>query len=76
MLGEGHKLNLIVNLWQMVIRHPQLFYQYRSQFLGQMVNTLSRLRLSINANVENRKMAIGMAHVIVQWEMQRIKGTL
>ncbi|CAD7696024.1 unnamed protein product, partial [Ostreobium quekettii] len=60
MLAEGHKLNLLVNLWQMVVRHPDLFYKFRAQFIGQMVQTLSRLRLPYNASTENRKMAIDM----------------
>lgn len=76
MVGEGHKLNLLMNLWKMVIGHPDLFYEYRSQFLGRMVNTLSRLRRPpTNANSENRQMAIDMERVIVDWEVRRIKGS-
>ena len=76
MQAEGHKLNLLMNLWQMIIGHPDLFYAYRSHFLGQMVNTLSRLRRPpINANSENRQMAIDMERVIVDWEVRRIKGS-
>lgn len=74
MLAEGHKLNLLVNLWQMVVRHPQLFYNFRAHFLGQMVNTLSRLRLPANASTENKKMAVDMARVIVEWEVRRLRS--
>ena len=73
MHAEGHKLNLLVNLWQMVVRHPDLFYKFRAHFIGQMVQTLSRLRLPFNASTENRKMAIDMAKVIVDWETNRIR---
>lgn len=76
MSSEGHKLNLLMNLWQTVIGQPDLFYEYRSQFLGPMVNTLSRLRRPpINANAENRQMAIDMERVIVDWEVRRVKGS-
>eukprot|EP00210_Caulerpa_lentillifera_P007000 g6694.t1 len=77
MSSEGHKLNLLINLWQTVIGQPDLFYEYRSQFLGPMVNTLSRLRRPpINATAENRQMAIDMERVIVDWEVRRVKGSL
>lgn len=75
MLAEGHKLNLLINLWQMVVRHPDLFYKFRTQFLAQMVNTLSRLRLPANASMENRRMAVDMARVIVEWEVRRVKSS-
>lgn len=74
MLAEGHKLNLLVNLWQMVVRHPDLFYKFRAHFLAQMVNTLSRLRLPANASTENKKMAVDMARVIVEWEVRRMRS--
>ena len=51
MLGEGHKLNLLMNLWQMVIGHPDLFYDYYPGILGQMVNT-EPFEMSTNANSE------------------------
>lgn len=75
MLAEGHKLNLLINLWQMVVRHPDLFYKFRTQFLAQMVNTLSRLRLPANASMENRRMAVDMARVIVEWEVRRVRSS-
>jgi len=45
MYEEGHALPQLIHMWHMIVRHPALFYKCRSHFVGQMVNSLSRLGL-------------------------------
>lgn len=45
MYEEGHALPQLIHMWHMIVRHPALFYSCRSHFVGQMVNSLSRLGL-------------------------------
>jgi hypothetical protein len=72
MYEEGHALAQLVHMWQLVVRHPTLFYPYRSQFMPQMVNSLNRLGLPPNCPVENRQLAVALADLILNWESQRI----
>ena len=68
MYEEGHALAQLVHMWQLVVRHPGLFFPYRSQFMPQMVNSLNRLGLPPNCPVENRQLAVALADLIMNWE--------
>lgn len=46
MYEEGHALPQLIHMWHIIVRHPVLFYSCRSHFVGQMVNSLSRLGLA------------------------------
>lgn len=37
----------VVHIWQLVLRHAELFYPSRGQFVGQMVHTISKLALQV-----------------------------
>lgn len=56
----GHLVPQLIHIWNLIIRHPDLFYSSRTQFVPQMVNSLNRLGLPINRPLENRKLAVDL----------------
>ncbi len=56
-VDDGHLVPQLVHIWNLIIRHRNLFYASRSLFVPQMVNSLSRLGLPVSRPVENRKLA-------------------
>lgn len=70
MYEEGHALPQLIHMWQLIIRHPSLFYAYRTQFVPQMVNSLNRLGLPPNCPIENRQLAVSLADLVISWELQ------
>jgi hypothetical protein len=44
----------------------------RAQFVPQMVNGLMKLGLPQNATLENRRLSLDLAGLVVHWEHQRI----
>lgn len=68
---EGHSLPNLIHIFQLLVRHSDIFYKCRSQFVPQMVNSLSRLGLPYNTTVENRRLAIELAGLVVGWERRR-----
>ena len=44
----------------------------RAQFVPQMVNGLMKLGLPQNASLENRRLSLDLAGLVVHWELQRI----
>lgn len=54
MLDESGTLINLLQLWQLVVRHPDVFYESRAQFVPQMINTLSRIGMPTTASLENR----------------------
>lgn len=75
MYEEGHALPQLIHMWQLIIRHPLLFYSYRTQFVPQMVNSLNRLGLPPNCPIENRQLAVALADLIIAWELHHARIT-
>ena len=67
---EGHSLPQLIHIWELMSRHPTLFYKYRSQFVPHMVNSLSRLGLPQTCPRAHRRLAIDLVHMIITWEHQ------
>ncbi len=57
----------------MIVRHPDAFYPARGLFSHQIINSLSKLALATNSQLENRKLAIDLAALLVRWEERRIR---
>ncbi|KAG6485829.1 hypothetical protein ZIOFF_054394 [Zingiber officinale] len=71
LVEEGHSIPNMIHIFQLIVRHADLFYSCRAQFVPQMVNSLSRLGLPFNSPPENRRLAIELAGLVVAWERQR-----
>jgi transformation/transcription domain-associated protein len=71
LVEEGHSIPNLIHIFQLIVRHSDLFYGCRAQFVPQMVNSLSRLGLPYNTTSENRRLAIELAGLVVNWERQR-----
>ena len=71
LVEEGHSIPNLIHIFQLIVRHSDLFYSCRAQFVPQMVNSLSRLGLPYNTSAENRRLAIELAGLVVNWEKQR-----
>lgn len=71
LVEEGHSIPNLIHIFQLIVRHSDLFYSCRAQFVPQMVNSLSRLGLPYNTTGENRRLAIELAGLVVGWERQR-----
>ncbi|EPS61409.1 hypothetical protein M569_13388, partial [Genlisea aurea] len=72
LVEEGHSIPNLIHIFQLIVRHSDLFYSCRAQFVPQMVNSLSRLGLPFNTAAENRRLAIELAGLVVGWEKQRL----
>ncbi|KAL6010354.1 hypothetical protein ACLOJK_000785 [Asimina triloba] len=71
LVEEGHSVPNLIHIFQLIVRHSDLFYSCRAQFVPQMVNSVSRLGLPYNTTAENRRLAIELAGLVVAWERQR-----
>ncbi|KAL3525275.1 hypothetical protein ACH5RR_013647 [Cinchona calisaya] len=71
LVEEGYSIPNLIHIFQLIVRHSDLFYRCRAQFVPQMVNSLSRLGLPYNTAAENRRLAIELAGLVVNWEKQR-----
>ncbi|KAG0164843.1 hypothetical protein DFQ30_009322 [Apophysomyces sp. BC1015] len=71
---DTHSISQMVNVYQLLVRHPDLFYDYREHFLPQIVNTLTKLGLLQNATPEHKLLTVELAELILKWERCRISS--
>lgn len=69
---DTHSISQMVNVYQLLVRHPDLFYEYREHFLPQIVNTLPKLGLLQNATPEHKLLTVELAELILKWERLRL----
>ncbi|KAI8880605.1 hypothetical protein K501DRAFT_224440 [Backusella circina FSU 941] len=70
---DTHSISQMVNVYQLLIRHSDLFFEYREHFLPQIVNTLPKLGLLQNATPEHKMLTVELAELIIKWERKRIE---
>ncbi len=68
---EEDEFPQLVHMWQLIVRHPALFYSYRQQFVPQMAQVFNRVGRFPNCPLDNRTLAVGLAELIIEWEIHR-----
>lgn len=70
---EGHSMQQLFHILQLVVRHFKVYYPIRHHLVQHIVNSIQRLGFSPTATIEHRKLAVELAEVIIKWELYRIK---
>ena len=71
-IEEGHSLPQMMHCWQIIIRHADIFYPYRSYFTPIMIQSITRLGLTSSCPLDQRQVAVGVADIIVEWGKKNI----
>jgi transformation/transcription domain-associated protein len=71
---DTHSISQMVNVYQLLVRQPDLFYDYREHFLPQIVNALPKLGLLQNATPENKLLTVELTELLLKWEQTRLKN--
>ncbi|KAK9721294.1 transcription-associated protein 1 [Basidiobolus ranarum] len=72
LVEEGQSVSQLVNVYQLLVRHPDLFYDSREHFLPQIVNTLAKLGLLQNSTTETKTLTVDLAELILKWERKAL----
>ncbi|BGP49947.1 transcription-associated protein 1 [Rhodotorula kratochvilovae] len=72
LIEEGSTMSLLVNIYQLVVRHPDLFFIAREQFFPHMVASLAKLTLS-STTADTRVLTLDVIEVILKWEKKRVE---
>jgi transformation/transcription domain-associated protein len=70
---DTHSISQMVNVYQLLVRQPDLFYDYREHFLPQIASALPKLGLLQNATPENKLLTVELTELILSWEEMRLK---
>lgn len=70
---EGHSMQQLFHILQLLVRHFKVYYPVRHHLVQQIINSMHRLGFTVNATIDYRKLSVELAEVIIKWELQRIK---
>lgn len=72
-IEEGHTMNQLIHMLQLLVRHYRLYYPIRAHLIPLMINSIHRLGYTTGGTIENRKTAVDLCEVIMRWEWLRQK---
>lgn len=72
---ESSNLQLLIGVFQFLVRHPDLFYEAREHFVGHIIPQLSKIAQLPNPSNEHKKLVLKLIQVIYGWEQRRVNGS-
>ncbi|XP_068621131.1 transcription-associated protein 1 isoform X2 [Battus philenor] len=70
---DGHSMQQLFHILQLVVRHYKVYYPVRHALVGHMVSAMQRLGFSGTSSLEHRRLAVDLAEVALKWELQRVR---
>ncbi|RLV84171.1 Transcription-associated protein 1 [Meyerozyma sp. JA9] len=65
---DGFNVTQVLNVYQFVVHHPDLFFVAREHFISNIITAMGKLTILANPAVENQVLAIDLAELILKWE--------
>ncbi|WWC92285.1 uncharacterized protein L201_007239 [Kwoniella dendrophila CBS 6074] len=72
LIEEGHATNQLVTVCELLVNHPDLFYDYRELYVPHVANSLSKLAFVQAATPELKKLTVDIVELIFNWEKKRM----
>ncbi|ORY26601.1 putative histone acetyltransferase [Naematelia encephala] len=72
LVEEGPASNQIITVCEVLVNHPDTFYDYRELYVAQIANSLSKLAFVQAATPELKKLTVDVVELIFRWERRRI----
>ncbi|XP_011602842.1 transformation/transcription domain-associated protein isoform X1 [Takifugu rubripes] len=73
---EGHTVPQLVHILHLIVQHFRVYYPVRHHLVQHMISAMQRLGFTPSVTIEQRKLAVDLAEVVIKWELQRIKDQL
>uniref|UniRef100_A0A8D2JJ48 Transformation/transcription domain associated protein n=1 Tax=Varanus komodoensis TaxID=61221 RepID=A0A8D2JJ48_VARKO len=70
---EGHTVPQLVHILHLIVQHFKVYYPVRHHLVQHMVSAMQRLGFTPSVTIEQRKLAVDLAEVVIKWELQRVK---
>lgn len=66
-------LSICFHSWHNAFACGQVYYPVRHHLVQHMISAMQRLGFTPSVTIEQRKLAVDLAEVVIKWELQRIK---
>lgn len=72
LIDEGHATGQLVTVCELLVNHPDIFYDYRDLYVPHIANSLSKLAFVATSTPELRKLTVDIVELIFNWEKRRM----
>ncbi|KAM0751100.1 hypothetical protein T439DRAFT_380110 [Meredithblackwellia eburnea MCA 4105] len=74
LLEESSSMPQIINIYQLFVRHADLFYPYRDLFVPHIVASLGKFTIGAASTTDSRILTLDVIELILKWEKTRIEA--
>ena len=71
---ESSNLQQLISILHFIIRHPDLFYDSRENFIPIIIPSLVKIAQPPNPSNDNKKLVLNVIQLIYNWEKTRVEG--
>jgi transformation/transcription domain-associated protein len=72
--SDGHSnISQLTHVYQLLVRHPDLFFPKREFFVQHIIGALPKLSLVQTATSETRSLTIDLVELLLRWERKRLE---
>lgn len=72
LVEEGHATSTLVVVCELLVNHPDLFYDYRELYVPHVAMSLQKLGFVAAATPDMKKLTVDVIELIFRWERRRI----
>lgn len=65
---DGQNVGQVVNIYHFIVRHADLFFEYRDHFVSNIISAMPKLSFLTTSSSENQSLAVDLAELILRWE--------
>lgn len=73
LVEEGHATGTLVVVCELLVNHPDLFYDYRDLYVSHIAMSLQKLGFVQAATAEMKKLTVDVIELIFRWERKRMQ---
>eukprot|EP00094_Tigriopus_californicus_P003836 TCALIF_03692-PA protein Name:"Similar to TRRAP Transformation/transcription domain-associated protein (Homo sapiens)" AED:0.01 eAED:0.01 QI:3/1/1/1/1/1/3/160/3083 len=70
---DGHTGSQLVHILQLVVKHFKVYYPVRHHLIQHIVSSIQRLGFTATATIEQKKLAVDLCEIVINWEKHRVK---
>lgn len=72
LIEEGGAVGQLINIYALLVRHPDLFYPHRESFVPSIIASLAKLNSTSTVTPDTRILTLDLIELILKWERKRI----
>ena len=73
LIEEGGAVGQLINIYALLVRHPDLFFPHRELFIPSIIASLTKLNSTSTVTPDTRILTLDLIELILKWERKRLE---